>query len=111
MLDAGRSKGAKILQYFDPTRFANPGPNTIGNLGRNALEGPGSANVDMSLAKGLRFPFLGEAGASELRLETFNTLNRANFGNPVSSMTNSNFGRLTAAGAPRILQMAVKIIF
>ena len=111
VLDAGRSKGAKILQYFDPTRFANPGPNTIGNLGRNALEGPGSANVDMSLAKGLRFPFLGEAGASELRLETFNTLNRANFGNPVSSMTNSNFGRLTAAGAPRILQMAVKIIF
>jgi hypothetical protein len=75
------------------------------------LEGPGNATVDTSLVKGLRFPFLGEAGAGELRLEAFNVFNRTNFGNPVTGLTNANFGRLTSAGSPRIVQLAVKIVF
>jgi len=46
-----------------------------------------------------------------LRLEAFNVFNRTNFSNPVTGLTNTNFGRLTGAGAPRIVQLAVKIIF
>ncbi len=111
VLDTGRSKGEKIDAYFDKTRFVNAAPNTIGTLGRNAMIGPGSANVDASLVKGLRFPLLGEVGAAELRLEAFNVFNRTNFSNPVTGITNVNFGRLTGAGSPRILQLAVKIIF
>ncbi|MEK7405384.1 MAG: TonB-dependent receptor, partial [Acidobacteriota bacterium] len=111
VLDPGRSKAAKIEAYFDKTRFANAAPNTVGTLGRNVLVGSGTANVDISLVKGLRFPFLGESGAGELRLEAFNLFNRTNFGNPVTGLTNSNFGRLTGAGSPRILQLAVKINF
>ncbi len=109
--DASRGKGAKAQAYFDPTRFANAGAGMIGTLGRNSLEGPGTSNVDLSLAKGLRFPFLGEAGAGELRLEAFTALNRTNFNNPVTGLTNSNFGKLTSAGDPRILQIALKVIF
>jgi len=111
VLDAGRSKGAKVLEYFDPTRFANALPGSVGTLGRNSLEGPGTSNVDISLAKSLRLPFFGEAGAAELRLESFNLFNRTNFSNPVTGLTNPLFGHLTSAGDPRILQMAVKILF
>jgi len=111
VLDSGRSKAAKIDAYFDKARFANADPNTVGTLGRNVLEGPGSATVDTSLVKGLRFPFLGEAGAGDLRLEAFNLFNRTNFGNPVTGLTNSTFGRLTSAGSPRIVQLAVKVVF
>ncbi len=111
VLDAGRSKGQKIAAYFDPARFRNAGPDSVGTLGRNALEGPGTSNVDVSLAKGLKLPFLGEAGAAELRLEAFNLFNRTNFSNPVTGLTNPLFGHLTAAGDPRILQRAVKILF
>ncbi len=111
VLDAGRSKGAKILAYFDQARVQNTTPNSIGTLGRNALEGPGTNNVDISLAKSLKIPFLGEAGAGQLRLEAFNLFNRTNFGNPVTGLTNSRFGQLTSAGDPRILQFAVKIVF
>jgi hypothetical protein len=111
VLDSGRSKGAKIEAYFDKSRFANADPGSVGTLGRNVLEGPGIANVDASLVKGLRFPFMGEAGVGELRLEAFNVFNRTNFGTPVTGLTNSNFGRLTSASAPRIVQLAVKIIF
>ncbi len=112
ILDTGRSKGDKIAAYFDKTRFRNPAPNTLGTLGRNSLMGPGYANLDLSLVKGFRLPFLGEAGLGQLRLEAFNTLNRTNFSNPNTGLTNVNFGRLTGTdGDPRILQLAVKLNF
>ena len=111
VLDTGRSKGALIQQYFDISRFTNAAPGTVGTLGRNTMQGPGLANLDASLVKVLKLPFLGETGSSELRLESFNALNRTNFNNPVTGLTNPRFGQLTSAGDPRILQLAVKIIF
>jgi hypothetical protein len=57
-------------------------------------------------------PFLGERGLGQFRFEAFNLANRTNFGNPVTGITNPNFGRLTGTdGDPRILQMAVKFAF
>jgi outer membrane receptor protein involved in Fe transport len=111
VLDPSRSKNAKIQQYFDVSRFTNAGPGMIGTLGRNVMEGPGLSNLDASLVKAVRLPFLGEGGLTELRLESFNALNRTNFNNPVTGLTNPRFGQLTSAADPRILQMAVKIIF
>jgi hypothetical protein len=110
VLDTGRSKGERIAKYFDTARFANPAPNTFGTLGRNALFGPGYANVDTSLAKGWRLPFMGEGGIVEYRFEAFNLLNATHLSNPVTGITNPNFGRITGTdGDPRILQMALKI--
>ncbi len=112
IFDTGRSKGEKINAYFDKTRFQNPAPNTLGSLGRNSLNGPGFANLDLSLVKGFRLPMFGEAGLGQLRFEGFNVFNRTNFGNPNTGLTNVNFGRLTGTdGDPRILQLAVKINF
>ena len=62
VLDTSRSKGAKVAEYFDTSRFANPVPGTFGDLGRNILTGPGFSNMDASLVKGFRVPKLGEAG-------------------------------------------------
>ncbi len=111
VLSSDRSKGEKVAQYFDTTRFRNPAPNTLGTLGRNSLEGPGFANVDVSMVKGFRLP-LGEAGLGQLRFEAFNLLNRTNFNLPNTGITNSNFGKLLSTdGDPRILQLALKIMF
>jgi hypothetical protein len=110
VLDPNRSKGEKIDLYFDKTRFANPAPNTYGTLGRNVLWGPGFANVDTSLTKGWRLPFLTEAGLIEYRFEAFNLFNATHLSNPVTGLTNPNFGRITSTdGDPRILQMALKV--
>jgi hypothetical protein len=112
VLDTGRSKGAKIEAYFDKDRFQNPAPNTLGTLGRNAMRGPGYANLDLSLVKGFRLPFLGESGLGQFRVESFNVLNRTNFSNPNTGITNPNFGRLTGTdGEPRIMQLALKFAF
>ncbi len=110
ILDNGRSKGERLNAYFDKARFVNPQPNNWGTLGRNALFGPGFGNVDVSLAKGWRLPFIGEQGKIEYRFEAFNLFNTTHLGLPVTGLINPNFGRITStAGDPRILQMALKV--
>jgi hypothetical protein len=42
-----------------------------------------------------------------VHVEVFNSLNRPNFLNPVNSVTNPLFGRLTSARHPRIMQVAL----
>jgi len=110
VLDPGRPKGERIAAYFDKTRFTNPPPGTYGTLGRNILIGPGFANVDISLSKGWRLPFFGEAGRIEYRFEAFNLLNATHLSNPITGQANPNFGKIISTdGDPRILQMALKV--
>ncbi len=112
VLPTNRSKGEKVAEYFDITRFRNPAPNTLGTLGRDVLEGPGFANLDVSMVKGFRLPMLRESGLGQFRFEAFNLFNRTNFGLPNTGITNTSFGTLTSTdGNPRILQLAVKILF
>ena len=50
----------------------------------------------------------------EMRVEAFNLTNRFNWGNPVTNLSNQNFGRILeyAAGlTPRVLQFGAKISF
>jgi hypothetical protein len=112
VLDTNRSKGQILEAYFDKSRFQNPTPNTYGTLGRNALEGPGYANIDASLSKGFRLGFLGEAGLGQFRFDAFNVLNATHLSLPTTGLTNVNFGRiLFTDGDPRILQLSLKIGF
>jgi len=48
---------------------------------------------------------------TQFRAEFFNVFNRPNFGNPVVNRSASNFGAITSAGSPRILQFALKLSF
>jgi len=102
--------GNQKIQYFDPTAFTAPGKGTWGNLGHNALRGPGRDNWDMSLFKNFS---LSEARGSrfELRLETFNTWNHTQFQNVSTSLNDSRFGQFTSAYGARILQLGGKIYF
>ena len=66
--------------------------------------------MDISLAKGWRLPFFGEGGRIEYRFEAFNLFNATHLANPVTGLTNPNFGKITGTdGDPRILQMALKV--
>jgi hypothetical protein len=102
--------GNQKIQYFDPSAFTAPGKGTWGNLGHNALRGPGRDNWDMSLFKNFS---LSETRGSrfELRLETFNTWNHTQFQNVSLSLNDSRFGQFTSAYAGRILQLGGKIYF
>jgi hypothetical protein len=59
-------------QYLNPAAFAMPAPGTYGNLGRNALRGPGINQLDLTLSK--KFS-LRETMYIEFRAEGYNILN------------------------------------
>ena len=93
--------------WYDPSLFSQPG-NEWGNSGRNAFRGPSNWNLDASLFR--TFPI----GPSklELRIESQNVFNHAQFGNPVTSFTNPNFMRIRSlARAPRTVQVGVRFAF
>jgi hypothetical protein len=94
-------------QWYDPTLFSQPG-NAWGNLGPNSLRGPGNWNLDFSIFRA--FP-IGERRL-ELRAESSNVFNHAQFGNPVTGITNPDFMRIRSlARAPRTVQLGVRFQF
>jgi hypothetical protein len=111
--------GDHVIQYVDPTAFAQPTIGSFGNLGHNAIRGPGRDNWNLSLFKSF---LLSESRGSrlELRLETFNTWNHTQFNGVANNITflkngqidrTTNFGQYTSAFDPRILQLGGKIYF
>jgi hypothetical protein len=111
-LDSGRSRGARIAQFFNIVNVVQAQPGTFGTLGRNALIGPGYANIDFTVFR--RFPIhkLGEAGTFIFRSEAFNLFNRPQLDVPNTNLGSSSFGRITKTAADaRILQFSLKLAF
>ncbi len=89
--------------------LTNPASGTLGGLQLTPLSGPSRLDLDMSLIKRV---FFGENTNIEFRAEAFNVLNHTNFDIGQSQNINSaNFGRITGAFDPRILQFALKFNF
>jgi hypothetical protein len=102
------SRGDRIAKWFDTSAFASAKLGTFGNAGRNILIGPGTFNIDFSAHK---LFVIRERWRLQYRAEFFNSLNHTLLNNPNSSVIDSNFGRITGARDPRILQMALKLLF
>lgn len=106
--------------YFDPTVFSTPaatltGVNGVayapfGQLTRNSsIDGPGYWNVDASIFKSLPFT---ESIRGELRVDTFNTFNHPNPGNPNVTVTAQTFGQITGmASSSRLVRFGFRVIF
>jgi hypothetical protein len=99
---------SQTQQYFNTAAFTAATIGTFGNVGRGLLRGPAYFDVDMSVFKDFAFT---ERYKLQFRAESFNTENRPNFSNPVASVSSGTFGRITAAGDPRVLQFALKLFF
>lgn len=69
--------------WLNPAAFAVPMPGTFGNLGRNALRGPGFSQLDWQVSRTFR---LTESQAVIFRADIFNVLNHPNFANPLSAL-------------------------
>ncbi len=102
------SRGERIAKWFDTSAFASARLGTFGNAGRNILQGPGTFNIDFSAHKMFT---IRERWRLQYRAEFFNVFNHTLLNNPDTGVVNGNFGRITGARDPRILQMALKMIF
>ncbi|MEO6213933.1 MAG: TonB-dependent receptor [Vicinamibacterales bacterium] len=102
-------------QYFDPKAFCLQPAGFIGNAPRNSVIGPGSATVDLILARRIE---IGGSRNLQFRLEAFNILDRANFAFPTAELFNldgtyrTDAGRITSTvGTPRQIQLGAKIVW
>jgi hypothetical protein len=105
--------GAKITGnfYFDPTPgkiFTAPASDQFGSASPYIIRGPGRNNWDMSLFKNFRFQ---EIVNLQFRAEFFNVWNHANFRNPNTNASDINFGTISDAGPPRLIQLGLKLLF
>ena len=116
----GYLNGAAFVQppYASPNNLVG----SFGNLGRNGIFGPDYWNVDFSLGKSER---IFEKMTLQFRAELFNILNHPNFAlpnffvdpgatqqglitqTPDQAQTNPGLG----GGGPRVVQLALKLIF
>jgi hypothetical protein len=108
-LPGDRPKGDRILAWFDRNAFAQPNVGALGTVGRNALVGPGAANLNLGVFR--QFP-IGERARVQFRSEFFNALNRANLALPNASVSaGARMGQITSADEARVIQFALKLLF
>ncbi|MCU1328426.1 MAG: hypothetical protein JWN34_3796 [Bryobacterales bacterium] len=105
--------------WINKAAFAAAPAGTLGNLGRNAIYGPGLFSIDPSLFKEIGVT---ERIKAQLRFEVFNVLNWTNYANPTATFNSGNFGLITntrnGSGAPglgfaepRNAQVALKLLW
>ena len=98
-----------VSRWFNTGAFATAPQFTIGHQ----LSQPGAGSElpqSRPRARAARFP-LPASTAVELRAEVFNATNTPPLGAPNGTFGSAAFGTITSAGDPRVVQLAVKLIF
>ena len=95
--------------YLNAAAFAKPAAGTLGNSGRNSIQGPGTWGLDVALTRVFQF---GDTQRMEVRAEAFNLTNSFLPVNPATELrTSRTFGIIRNSYDPRILQFALKYVF
>ncbi|HTP30551.1 MAG TPA: carboxypeptidase-like regulatory domain-containing protein [Candidatus Acidoferrales bacterium] len=117
------SSNVICVQWINPAAFTANAIGSYGDVGRNALRGPGFFGFDLQLSRTFQV-------RERLRLQVianaFNILNHTNFvgafapaglaagssyGTVSTGLNSSTFGQVTGAYDPRIFQFAMKLSF
>ena len=108
----------KVSQWFDTSVFSAPacqtGPDCWGNLGFDAIRGPGRTNFDLSLFKTFAFT---ERFKLEFRADAFNAWNHTEFignknlGGIGTNVGSGTFGQITNAYDGRQFQLSLKLSY
>ena len=94
--------------WFNTKAFELPPFGSFGDAGRNILEGPSFANINLGLVK---HASISDGGRLQFRVEAFNLLNRVNLGLPNAFLGSPIFGQIGSAGSARRLQIGIRLLF
>jgi len=105
-----------VNEWFNTSNYSAPAAGTWGNAPNNSVRGPGRDNWNLSLYK--NFLFSESRGSNlQFRAEFFNVWNHTQFqgdnnnGGISRNLGASNFGAVTNAYDPRVIQLALKLFF
>ncbi|MEO8129923.1 MAG: TonB-dependent receptor, partial [Bryobacteraceae bacterium] len=108
-VNQSRSRGQELLRWFNTSAFALPALGTFGTAGVNIVRGPALSNLDFAAFKNFQ---LKERFKVQFRAEFFNALNHPVLGNPNTTFTNGNFGKILGTQtAPRVGEVGLKLSF
>jgi hypothetical protein len=103
------NSGPKTTQeWFNINAFSNPAPGYFGDAATGSIIGPGVMNFDMAFYKDFHVK---ERHTFQFRAELFNIFNRANFSGVSTGYAAGNFGQITSALDPRIVEFALRYQF
>ena len=114
--------GAPCYLFLNAAAFTPNPIGSTGNVGRDAVRGPGTVSFDIALT---RFFRITERLQLEARGESFNLINHTNFVGAIqgagtasasattmnTNLSSSSFGKALAAFDPRIMQLVLKLHF
>jgi Carboxypeptidase regulatory-like domain len=105
-----------VAKWFDTSIYSEPAPGTWGDTPFDSVRGPGRQNWNISFFK--NFVFSEERGSNlQFRAEFFNIFNHPQWvgdgqnGGISVNLGANNFGQVTSAYDPRIIQLALKLYF
>ena len=98
----------KASEWFSTSSFAAPANGFFGTAANGSLTGPGLVTFDMALYKDFRIT---ERQTIQFRGELFNIFNHTNFSGISTTFGASNFGQVTSALDPRIVEFALRYHF
>src|SRR5207245_2702862 len=110
----GAVKLRTVDHWYDPNAFSLPTLGTWGNVGRGVLDGPGLAEIDLSVFKTIPIT---ESTKLLFRAEGFNIANRPNFGVPnflifSGDSISPSAGQITSTTtSSRQIQFGLKLMF
>jgi hypothetical protein len=100
------------VYLFNPKAFAVNPNGSFGETQRGEYFGPSESVLDLGIFKRFNMP---NSMTLQFRAEIFNVLNTVNFDNPSTNAktvtSTANFGRITGAHDPRIMQFGLKFGF
>lgn len=101
-------KVGSLTQWFSTSSFAAPALGFFGTASTGSIRGPAEFVGNAALYKS--FPIY-ERVKLQFRAEAFNVANHTNFANVSTSLGSGNFGAVTSAQDPRILEFALRLTF
>lgn len=104
------TSGQSISQWFDTSAFAAAPLYSLGSDSRTQpnLNNPSLFNLDVGFS---RYQPITERIKLQFRAEMFNSTNKVNLSAPQGSVTATNFGQITAAGAGRTVQLGLRLTY
>ena len=125
-LDPHRSRSDSRNEWFNTAAFVANGPGVAGGIGpggadgnapRDYLRAPGYRDIDLGLLRDFRF----ERGITfQVRGEATNVFNLVSMNAPTASgpppsvglaPSSGNFGKITGAASPRLIQIGARLTF
>lgn len=95
-------------EWFNTNAFAAPAAGHFGNASTGTILGPAVVDFDMALYKNFK---VWESSKLQYRSEFFNVFNHTNFSGVSTGFGSGNFGQVTSALDPRIIELSLRFEF